>query len=196
MGMRATMSYPPKTSVPPQKPHALLLTGAPGVGKTTVIRRVAEALAGRRLGGFYTEEIRCRGERRGFRLVGFDGTQCVIAHVNFPKTARVGKYGVDVSALDRLAPVLLTPTASELYLVDEISKMECLSRRFVEAVRALLAGPPPLIATVALKGVGFIAEVKHRPDVAVWTVTHANRDRLPQKILAWLAAAAAERRLP
>lgn len=181
------MPYWPKTSVPPAKPHVLLLTGAPGVGKTTVIRRVAEALAGRRLGGFYTEEIRYRGERRGFRLVGFDGTQCVIAHVDFPKTARVGKYGVDVAALDRLAPALLAPSSSELYLVDEIGKMECLSPRFIEAVRTLLAGPSPLIATVALKGMGFIAEVKRRPDALVWTVTHANRDRLPQEILAWLA---------
>ncbi|MFZ1060598.1 MAG: nucleoside-triphosphatase, partial [Candidatus Rokuibacteriota bacterium] len=47
--------------------HVLLITGNPGSGKTTVIRRVAAALSGRRLGGFYTEEIRVGGERRGFR---------------------------------------------------------------------------------------------------------------------------------
>ena len=42
----------------------LLLTAAPGSGKTTAIRRVAERLAGERLGGFYTGEMRDRGERR------------------------------------------------------------------------------------------------------------------------------------
>ena len=47
----------------------LLLTGVPGIGKTTVIRRAADRLKGRRLGGFYTEEIREQGDRRGFRLV-------------------------------------------------------------------------------------------------------------------------------
>jgi nucleoside-triphosphatase len=49
--------------------RTLLLTGRPGVGKTTVIKKVAEAL-GDRAGGFYTEEIRgAEGRRRGFQLV-------------------------------------------------------------------------------------------------------------------------------
>ena len=37
------------------KPRVLLFTGAPGIGKTTVVRRVAARLEGRRLKGFYTE---------------------------------------------------------------------------------------------------------------------------------------------
>lgn len=78
----------------------LLLTGVPRIGKTTVIRRVADRLKEKRLGGFYTEEIRGHGGRRGFRLVGFDGTERIIAHVDFPKVHRVGKYGVDVEAID------------------------------------------------------------------------------------------------
>ena len=56
------------------KQHVLLITGAPGIGKTTVIQRVANELKHKGLRGFYTEEIREDGERRGFRLVGFDGT--------------------------------------------------------------------------------------------------------------------------
>lgn len=116
----------------------MLLTGSPGIGKTTVIRRVAERLNGRRLGGFYTEEIREAGERRGFRLAGFDGTETVIAHVGFPKRYRVGKYGVDVGAIDAAVSLLAVDAATECYLVDEIGKMECLSERFVEAMRALL----------------------------------------------------------
>src|SRR5438105_11951431 len=47
---------------------ALLLTGVPGVGKTTVLRRVKDRLAGKQLRGFLTDEIRSRrGERLGFR---------------------------------------------------------------------------------------------------------------------------------
>ena len=49
--------------------HVLLITGAPGIGKTSVIRRAAEGLKHKGLRGFYTEEIREDGERRGFRLV-------------------------------------------------------------------------------------------------------------------------------
>jgi nucleoside-triphosphatase len=78
------------------EPHVLLITGTPGIGKTTVIRRVAERVDAEGLRGFYTEEIRERRERRGFRLVSFDGTERIIANVDYPKRYRVGRYGVDV----------------------------------------------------------------------------------------------------
>src|SRR5450759_1449242 len=89
----------PKSSE--NKADFLLITGPPGIGKTTVIRRVAQGFKPKGLQGFYTEEIREDGERRGFHLVGFDGTTThVIAHVDFPKSCRIGKYGVDVQAVD------------------------------------------------------------------------------------------------
>jgi nucleoside-triphosphatase len=84
----------------------LLLTGVPGIGKTTLIRRVADRMKNRRIGGFYTEEIREQGDRRGFRLVGFDGTKRVIAHVDFPKVHRVGRYGVDVGTIHEATELL------------------------------------------------------------------------------------------
>jgi nucleoside-triphosphatase len=93
----------------PAKRH-LLLTGSPGCGKTTVIRKLAAQLASERPGGFYTEEIRAGGVRRGFRLVTFGGAEAVLAHVDLPKTHRVGKYGVDVAALDAALEVALQPS--------------------------------------------------------------------------------------
>lgn len=95
--------------------RVLLLTGAPGVGKTTVIRRLAESLGSEQLPGFYTEEIREGGERRGFRLVGFDRTAHIIAHVGFRKTNAVGKYGVDVRALDDAARLLYPEPEARIY---------------------------------------------------------------------------------
>jgi nucleoside-triphosphatase len=166
--------------------YVLLLTGAPGVGKTTVIRRVAMQLEISRLRGFYTEEIREGGERRGFRLLGFQGQKRVIAHTGFAKSHRVGKYGVDVAAMDEAAALLAPDPAAKAYLVDEIGKMECLSERFVAAVRVLLAGPTPVVATVALRGGGFIAEAKSLPDALVWQVTPAVRDGLPARVKSWL----------
>jgi nucleoside-triphosphatase len=175
-------------------PH-LLLTGAPGVGKTTVLRKLADRLDSGSLGGFYTEEMRERGERRGFRLVTFDGAERVIAHVDFPKAHQVGKYGVDVAALDETvgAALALRPEV-KLYLVDEIGKMECLSERFVAAMRRLLDSRKPLVATIAQRGEGFIADVKRRSDCELWTVTHANRDALPQQLAEHLAPLGANAR--
>jgi nucleoside-triphosphatase len=169
------------------KRHVLLITGAPGVGKTTVIRRVAEGIRHKGLRGFYTEEIREHGERRGFRLVSFDRATQIIAHVDFLKHHRVGKYGIDVAALDDAARLLRPDPDARVYLVDEIGKMECLSDRFITAMRVLLAGDTPMVATVGAHGGGFIAEVKRRPECQLWEVTHVNRDELPARILAWLA---------
>jgi nucleoside-triphosphatase len=163
-----------------------LLTGVPGIGKTTVIRQVADRLKGRSLGGFFTEEIRAHGVRRGFRLVGFDGIERVIADVDVPKGHRVGKYGVDVRQIDDAADRLAQGRA-DVYLIDEIGKMECLSDRFVSQMRTLLDGPRPVIATVARHGSGFIEEVKRAKGVDLWDVTHANRDRLAVEVLQWLS---------
>jgi nucleoside-triphosphatase len=164
----------------------LFVTGVPGSGKSTVIRKLAKLLDDRP-GGFYTEEMRTRGERRGFRLVRFDGGEAIIAHVDFPKTHRVGKYGVDVAALDKASEDALAPRRGvSLYLVDEIGKMECLAERFVARMRDLLDSSRTVIATVASRGDGLIAEVKRREDCEVWALTRANRDAMPERVLRWI----------
>lgn len=171
----------------PESHRILLLTGNPGVGKTTVIRRVAEHLRGRRLAGFYTQEIREHGIRRGFGLTTFDGQENIMAHVDFVKTFRVGRYGVDLTAIETaVQSSLVLDEMTEVYLVDEIGKMECLSSTFVVAMRTLLSADKAVVATVAEKGVGFIAEVKSRADVELWRVTAANRDSLPARVIARL----------
>lgn len=168
--------------------RVLLITGTPGVGKTTLIRRVAERLSGTRQGGFYTEELREAGARTGFRLVDFGGHALTFAHVGFGGP-RVSRYGVDVAALDARAEALLAPRADvAAYLVDEIGKMECLSPRFIAAMRRLLASGCCVVATVAKKGEGLIDEAKRWPGAALWEVTHDNRDRMPDEVLAWIEA--------
>ena len=99
---------------------------------------------------------------------------------------RVGRYGVDLDALDAVAVPALAPEERAVYLIGEIGKMECLSRAFTDAVARLLDSACPVIATVAQRGTGFIAEVKRRPRAELWEVTRANRDALPGRIVSWL----------
>jgi nucleoside-triphosphatase len=160
------------------------------VGKTSVLAGVARQLGSRRLGGFLTEEVRPDRQRVGFVLVPFRGQRRTMAHRDFSSRHRVGRYGVDVAMIDEIAQVALGPRAdAELFLVDEIGKMECFSRAFVEAVACLLDDPRPLVATVALRGPGFITEVKQRDDVELWQVTTENRQRMPDEIVSWLSRA-------
>jgi nucleoside-triphosphatase len=167
-----------------RSPKNVLLTGPPGCGKTTVVRRVVQALGGLRLAGFYTQEVRERSQRIGFEIVGLGGQRCLLAHVDWHSQLRVGRYGVEPARLEPIIQAELgqSPGEVDVYVIDEIGKMECLCLSFVEAVRGALDGPAPVLATIALKGDGLIAEVKTRPDVRLVTVDPANRDDLPEQL--------------
>jgi nucleoside-triphosphatase len=166
-----------------QTPH-ILITGLPGVGKTTLIRELTKRLTEFNPAGFYTEEIRNeQGIREGFRLVTLCGSQMVLSHIRHPGPYCVSRYGVDVAGFERLLEELdLRRLPAPLIVIDEIGKMECFSRRFVDVVTLLLDGPKTLVATIAMKGEGFIQRVKQRPDCRLVTVTMENRDRLPDEL--------------
>lgn len=162
----------------------ILLTGLPGVGKTTLIRELAKRLADYQPAGFYTEEIRDRGSRLGFRLETLDGRRGILAHRDDRSPYRVGRYGVDVDGFERLLAELgLSRVSARVILIDEIGKMECCSKRFIEEVTTLLDSSRMVVATIALKGEGFIRQVKQRPDCRLITVTVDNRYVLGDRLL-------------
>ncbi|MBI5480462.1 MAG: hypothetical protein HY906_16495 [Deltaproteobacteria bacterium] len=154
-----------------------------------MLRQVSAALSGRPIRGFLTDEIREHGVRVGFTIASFDGTAATLAHVRSRSTHRVGRYGVDVAALDDIVgSALARDPAPDVHVVDEIGKMECLSTSFIDAVSVILESSACLVATVALHGGGFIASLKRRPDVEVWELTHANRDAMPGRVVDWIKA--------
>ena len=122
----------------------------------------------------------------GFRIETFDGRSDVLAHVKIRSPYKVSKYGVDLAVLDRVLSEQFSQARAGVVLIDEIGKMECLSGRFVETVELLLHSAAPLVATVALRGGGFIEAVKRRPDVLLWRVSPANRDGMPAKVAEWV----------
>ena len=166
----------------------VLLSGRPGCGKTTVVEAVLAALPPGAAAGFFTREIRERGVRRGFAIRTLDGRTAVLASVSLPEGPRVGRYWVDVGALEAVAVPALTPRQGvRLLVVDEIGKMECLSGRFCDAVRRALDAPLSVLATIAQQGGGFIAEVRRREDVTLHEVTRENRAASVRWVLAALA---------
>jgi len=157
----------------------LFVTGNPGVGKTTLIRAVTERLEGIRCAGFYTEETRRDGQRTGFRIVTLDGRQATLASLGSQKPT-VGKYSVHVEEFEQLALRSLDPLASsaDLYVIDEIGKMELLSGQFRGKIMELLGQPTNLLATISKKGDRFVDRIKRRSDVEIIEVTRGNRDSL------------------
>ena len=162
----------------------LLVTGLPGIGKTTVIRATLKNLGDIRCAGFYTEEKRHGGQRTGFRIITLDGQEGTLASIDLGKAPTVGRYTVHIEEFERLALPMIDPeiTPADLYVIDEIGKMELLSRRFRDKLVDLLARPVNLLATIAKKGKGFIEQIKGRNDIELIEVTRDNRDRLPGEI--------------
>src|SRR5881396_1042137 len=161
----------------------VLLTGRPGCGKTKLIKRVANDLA-RPAGGFYTEEMREAGTRVGFKLVTLDGNEAVFAHVDFKTRARLGKYGLDLSALERIgvATVRQAVRARRLIVIDEIGPMEIRSAIFRDAVNQALDSEVPVLATIFAGSLPFTDAITSRHDVTLIEVRQDNRERLVSKL--------------
>ncbi|CAB4264152.1 unnamed protein product [Prunus armeniaca] len=111
----------------------LLVTGPPGVGKSTLIMRVFETLRASnpnlKIQGFYTSEVRRGSERVGFQVVTLDGRTAPLAStISSPESFRwpnVGKYKVNVASFESLAlPELQVKEDTDLFIIDEVGKME------------------------------------------------------------------------
>jgi len=157
----------------------VLLTGRPGCGKTTVIKHVVNGLA-QRAGGFYTEEMRESGRRVGFNLLTLQGKEAVFAHVNFKTPERVGKYGLDLSALETVGVEAVRKAVRDrqLVVIDEIGPMEIRSAIFRDAVSEALDSEVPVLATIFARSLPFADAIKSRPDVTLIEVCPDNRERL------------------
>jgi len=134
-----------------------LITGVPGVGKTTLVRKITQHLveAGKTVRGFYSLEKREGGAGKGGRRIGFDfipvpegtaGPASPLARLSEPgdQQPKVGSYSVDVASIDRIASNhLRCPSASSgdvaptYVIVDEIGKMELFSSTFKTLVTRL-----------------------------------------------------------
>jgi nucleoside-triphosphatase len=156
----------------------VLVEARPGAGKTTAAIGLADRLraAGLPLAGFFTEEIREARRRVGFRIETFEGERGVLAHVDLRGRPRVGKYGVDLEAFERLALPAVEPPAGGAAVIDELGKMELASARFRDAMTALFDADIPLVATVHAFRHPFTDELKRRADVEVVRLSKANRD--------------------
>ena len=155
----------------------ILITGLPGAGKTTIIVKLSEIFKEFNPAGFYTTEIIEEGIRTGFELVNLNGDSTPLAHINIKSKYCVGKYKVDLKSFEAFVEnIFLREKKTGLYIIDEIGKMECMSKKFSRLVVTLLDSNKPVIASISEKGNGIINDIKKRNDIKLIDITHHDRE--------------------
>jgi nucleoside-triphosphatase len=161
----------------------ILLTGPPGCGKTTAIKLFLST-SPRQAGGFFSQEIREAGRRVGFKIVTLDGEESVLAHVDFKGQPRVGKYGVNLEAIDEVAVVSLERAKehSSIIIIDEIGPMEILSQNFCHVVTGLLKAEVDILGSIVKRKLPFTDLVKTHAKVTVLEIHQGNRNQIVAQI--------------
>ena len=158
----------------------IFISGNPGIGKTTIIRKTVNLCSGLKIHGFYTSEIRENGIRKGFKINTLSGKTGILAHININSKYRVGKYGVNLKDINNYCVTEIENRENaDLIVIDEIGKMEVFSEKFCDAVEDSLNSEIPVIGTISKKGGGFIGKIRCRSDVNIIEVNFHNRDKLP-----------------
>lgn len=121
----------------------LLLTGAPGVGKTTVLIKTVDALKAKGvcIGGMISREARENNTRVGFEIIDLTASKHGwLAHVNQKSGPQVGKYHVNLEDLDSIGAKSIAEATDkcEVVGIDEIGPMELFSLKFRQAVKQAL----------------------------------------------------------
>merc|ERR1712192_142084 len=178
-----------------------LVTGLPGVGKTTLLQALADTA--QNPAGFLTLEVRGKdGKRLGFDVVTVDGKErAPLARVtNSPGNQtgpKVGQYSVNVHEFEKIALRSLNEDVlrgASLVIVDEVGKMESFSKKFEARVKQIFDedhAERKIVATVPARrdggALGLARELVEREDTKVVEVTKANRDMLMEELVAKLA---------
>lgn len=163
---------------------AIMITGNPGIGKTTLISNVVEIIKDRgySVGGIITQEIRDKQKRIGFEILNIEsGKKGVLAHIDLKKGPKIGKYRVNSKDLDEIGVAAITDSLNrskiDLIIVDETGPMELTSIKFRNAVAAAINGNKPFLGTVQFKLRNNFAEILNLTNVPkIIEITYDNRN--------------------
>ena len=167
-------------------PSRIFLTGEPGCGKTTAIKKTHQMLStkGWKVGGVVSGELREKGVRVGFSLEDLTSHETgTLAHIAQKHGPTVGKYHVNLADIQRIAVIAIKHAILEadVIMVDELGPMELNSMPFILAVEMALATPKNFVGTIHKRASHhLVAAIKSNPAYQVFEVTLNNRNELPK----------------
>ena len=159
----------------------LAVTGPPGVGKSTLVQKCANA-SRHKVGGVLARDKRVKDRRVGFELLDLGSGAMGMLADETGDGPQLGKYRVRLDDLDRIgARAIEESLQSDLIVVDEVGPMELSSKRFVAAVEKAIASDKPMLVVLHQWSQHPLAK-KIRKTFRVITLSQENRDRIADEI--------------
>ncbi|MCE7742519.1 MAG: NTPase [Candidatus Heimdallarchaeota archaeon] len=166
----------------------ILITGYPGVGKTTLINNLVATL-NKTCMGMVTNEIREKGKRTGFKIETISGLEFPLASKhNQSSRYRVASYGVYLESIDKVIEHLekeIQKSNPEIIVIDEIGKMELFSNSFKKFLEYCLDNKL-VLGTIMLRDNNYTRQIKERLDTVVFHLTRENRKTMEEEIMEML----------
>lgn len=164
----------------------IFITGPPGSGKTTLIKEISKELKFKiEIRGFFTEEIRKKGKRVGFKIVTLGGKEGILAKKGLKSKYYVLKYGVNLKDLEEIGVKEIEEALKRdcLLIIDEIGKMELCSEKFKETILRALDSKNKILGTILFKPHYFCDKIKQRKDTKIFDLSIQSPEEIKKEIL-------------
>lgn len=166
--------------------NPILLSGPPGVGKSTLLRKLYAGIPSDDVAAILSGEIRVDGHRQGFTIQSDRGAAGILASPELPGEPRFGtvmpngqrRLGLSLTHLEAVVcrEIELRLPQVRVVILDEIGPMQAESARFRHLVERLITSTVFVVASIGLQDHDWLASLRNDPRFPLLEVSRRNRD--------------------
>jgi len=167
----------------------ILLTGKPGIGKSTVLEKIITSFAPPEISGCITQEIRdSSGDRIGFvsQGIGKNTREICIAHsLDIDSDVCVGKYNIDITAVKNTMSFVKKKLTTQLVVIDEIGRIQSKAAGVIDGIYDLFQNNKNhiILSTIVYDDESFARPFKENLSNILLKVSLENREYLIDVLL-------------